>query len=203
MSSSSLYVIDRNYYGKVREKYPNSWWFAPIVWDVLFDKYMRAEIETPFGYKKSIVNDGAKLLPRLNALVNQCQSLADRICWELSMQQIFFSKDKDAVANAIKDFIKNNQKVHAASESYLELEHIAERFNRIADDIVGIDEEAYPCFVLKNTSVDDGVKFWFEQYNEETAEYQDKSLKDWDSFIAELVTIEDGAISFVSNTDYF
>ena len=206
MSSSSIYVLDQNFNGAVGEEYINSWWFSPIIWNVLLRKYMYDEIQTPYGYEKSIIGPGGnELIMQLNEIINNCDSISDRICWKLSMQQIFFSKDKDIVAQGIKDFLTYNKKFHLTDEgqSILELDHIAERFNQIADDISEIDEEEYPNFVLKNSSVDDGVKKWFEQYVEENDEYKDKSLRDWDTVIAEFVKIDDGKISFINNIDYF
>ena len=75
---------------------------------------------------------------------------------------------------------------------------------RATADIEELDEAEYPYFTLKNTSCDDGVKRWFSgDYNEETEEYEEKSLKDWDEFLAEFVVIEDGKIArFINNTDY-
>ncbi len=206
MSSSSIYLLDQSFNGFVDEEYKNSWLFSTIIWDVLLEKYMHDEIQTPYGYKKGIIGFGGNQLQRqLNEIINNCDSISDRICWELSMQQIFFSKDKDIVAQGIKDFLVNNNKFHLTDEgvSYLALEHIAERFDQIADDILENDEKKYPYFVFKNTSVDDNVEYWFEQYDKETDEYKDKSLKDWDTVIAEFVKIDDGKISFINNIDYF
>ncbi|WP_175560634.1 hypothetical protein [Paenibacillus sp. NAIST15-1] len=167
---------------------------------------MHNEILTPYGYKKSLIGlDGDKLQRQLNEIINNCNNISDRICWEISMQQIFFTKDKDIVVRGIKDFLVNNKEYHLNDDgvSCLEYEHIAERFNQIADNISDIDEKKSPYFVFKNTSVDDGVEYWFEQYDEETEEYKEKSLKDWDKLIAEFVKIEDGQISFINNLDYF
>lgn len=85
----------------------------------------------------------------------------------------------------------------------LEREHIIERFNEIADDISALDEKEYPYFVFKNTSVDDNVESWFSVYDEETDDYVDKSIKDWDKFLAEFVIIENGEIvKFISNREF-
>ena len=58
MSSSSLWTIGKSYNGKIDKEYHNSWFFSPVVWDVLLDKYMHDEIQTPYGYKKSIIGMG-------------------------------------------------------------------------------------------------------------------------------------------------
>ncbi len=206
MSVSSLYLVDQDFYGIESKEYANSWLFAPIVWGVLLDKYLRDEIQTPYGYKKSFIGLGGDQLQRqLNEVVNNCNDIADRICWELSMQQIFFSKDKDIIAQGINDFLTNNKKFDLNDEgvSPLEREHIVERFNQMVDDILAIDETKHPNFVFKNTSVDDGVERWFYDYDEEIDESRDKSLKEWDKVIAEFVKIARGDLSFVNNVEYF
>lgn len=206
MSTSSLWLMDENFNGVINGEYHNSWWFSPIVWDVLLDKYMRNEIQTPFGYKKSLIgNGGHELAIMLNNVINNCDNLSDRICWELSNQQIFFSKDKEVIAKGIKDFVSSNKDFYKDNEgiSLLEREHIIERFNEIADDILSINEELYPNFVFKNTSVDDAVEFWFEYYDEEVDEYKSRSLKDLNKVVAEFVIIKNGNMDFITNVGYF
>lgn len=166
---------------------------------------MKMDILTPFGFKKSIIMDGAELMPKLNGIINDCDVMADRICWELSNQQVFCTKDKEIIAQSIRDFISINSAFHIDNESgvsFLEMEHIKKRFNEIADDILAIDEEKYPHFVFKNTSVDDNVEYWFRGYDEEDEPIK-KSLKDWDKVIAEFVFIEEGKIRFATNIDMF
>lgn len=206
MSRSSLFVIDKNFSGMETEEYGNSWWFSPIVWDVLLDKYMRNDIMTPFGFKKSIIMNGNELVPKLNDIINNTEKFYDRICWELSNQQVFFTKDKEIIAQGIRDFLANNTAYHIHKEegkSVLTFKHIAERFNQIADDILAIDENEYPHFVFKNTSVDDNVEYWFYGYDEETDDSVNKTLKDWDKVVAEFVIIKDGQISFKNNLRFF
>lgn len=123
----------------------------------------------------------------------------------MSNQQIFFTKDKECIVNNIRKFVVQNKEYDKHKEdniSPLEREHIVERINEIMNDILELDENEYPCFVFKNTSVDDGVIRWFYDYNENN-EYIDKSLKDWNKIVAEFVLIEDGKIvNFVNNLDY-
>ena len=47
MSYSSLYGIKNDYTGAVICDFKNSWFFSPIVMDVLPDKYIPQFIETP------------------------------------------------------------------------------------------------------------------------------------------------------------
>lgn len=205
MSRSSLWVMDKDYNGQEIIEFQNSWLFSPIVWDVLLDKYLRNEIQTPYGYKKSILTD-ASLHPVLNEKVNNCSCMPDRVCWELSNQQVFFAKDKHVVASAIREFVHmNNNYDRTKDGGYpLKAEHIVARFNAIADEIEKIDENVSPYFIFKNTSCDDTVEYWFSKYDEDTDEYTDGTLKELDKRVTEFVFIENGAITgFKGNLDYF
>ena len=204
MSCSSLYGIKPDYTGEIVNEYKNSWWFSPIVWSVISDKTLPRDF---MGYVQSIIGlHGQDVWKKINTKMNNSENTPDRICWEMSNQQIFFTKDKECIATNIRQFVEQNKSYDKSDEdnlSPLEREHIIERFNEIADDIVGLDENEYPYFVFKNTSVDDGVEFWFSSYDEESDEYTDKSIKDWDKLLAEFVVIEDGKIAkFISNLDY-
>ncbi len=153
MSRSSLWVMDQDFKGHEINEYGNSWLFSPIVWDVLLDKYMHEEIQTPYGYKKSLIglfNEG--LNEQLNDKMNNSDSFMDRICWEISNQQVFFTKNKEQISKAITNFVANNNTYHKDSEENvpaLTRSHIASRFREIAADIQNIDEEKYPYFVFK------------------------------------------------------
>lgn len=143
----------------------------------------------------------------MNNRINNSDNFADHVCWEMSKQQVFFTKNKQEIAQAIREFAKSNITYHIDKEegkSYLTFEHIAERFNTIANDISAINEEIYPYFIFKNTSVDDNVEYWFEEYNEENDEYIDSPLSELDKYVTEFVVIEDGKIKgFVKNLDFF
>ncbi len=208
MSYSSLYVIKKDFTGELVADYKNSWLFSPMVWSVLCEKYIPRDIQTPYGYKKSIITDfNGELHKKLNNKVNNCENTPDRICWEMSNQQIFFTKDKKCIADDIKKFVEQNKQYDKSEEdniSPMEREHIIERFNEIAEHILEIDENKDPYFVFKNNSVDDGVEYWFREYDEETEEYITKSLDKWDKILAEFVVIENGTITkFIHNLDFF
>ena len=208
MSYSSLYVIKKDFTGEGIADYKNSWLFSPIVWDILCDKYIPNDIQTPYGYKKSIITDfSGELFIKLNRKVNNCENTPDRICWEMSNQQIFFTKDKEYIADGIKKFVEQNKQYDKSKEdntSPLERDHIIERFNEIAEKILEINENEYPYFVFKNSSVDDAVQYWFREYSEETEEYMTKSLDKWDEVIAFFVVIENGVVTqFIDNIEYF
>lgn len=203
MSCSSLYGIKKDYVGEELYEYGNSWLFSPVVWSVLSDKYLPRDA---YGYVQSIIGmHGNEVFSKINNIMNNSNNTPDRICWEMSNQQIFFTKDKECIVNNIRKFVEQNKEYDKHKEdniSPLEREHIVERINEIANDILELDENEYPYFVFKNTSVDDGVERWFYDYNEND-EYIDKSLKDWNKIVAEFVLIEDGKIvNFVNNLDY-
>ena len=206
MSCSYLYGIKKDYIGEDLYYYNNSWLYSPIIWDVLADKYIPELIETPFGFKKSMISNGNELLKPLNNKINDCDSFSDRVCWEMSQQQIFFTKDKKEIASAIRNFVTDNKRYYIDEDDNigaLEREHIIERFNEIANDIENLDEEEYPYFVFKNTSVDDSVESWFDKYDEEQDKYIPKSLKDCDTPLAEFVVIEnDNIVNFILNTKF-
>jgi hypothetical protein len=198
--------MDKNYVGEELKEYGNSWLFSPIAWDVLLDKYLHFEIQTPYGFKKSLIGsfDGGELHKNLNNKINNCNTLFDRIIWEMSNQQIFFVKDKKVVADGIKQFLEANPRYDQTKEGNypLEQEHIKERWLEIANDVENLSDD-YECFIFKNTSVDDGVENWFEKYNEEAGEYESSSLREIDKVVAEFVSIDGGTIEFTSNLDFF
>lgn len=204
MSHSSLYGIDRDYKGKVIKEFKNLWLFAPAIWDVLTEKYIPLRKLISHGFKRNIIFD-ASLWNEVNNEINNCDNAVDRICWEFSGQQVFFTKDKSCVANAIRDFIKQNNNYCRDTEDnipVLEREHIIERFEKIASEIELLSEDT-PYFVMKNTSVDDSVERWFEKYDDKQHEYVEIGLNQVDEFVTEFVVIEDGKIvNFISNLDF-
>jgi hypothetical protein len=205
VSSSSLWVMDSEYKGSEVLEFRNSWLFSPIVGGVLLDKYMSEEIQTPYGYKKSFISDSSLFNP-LNEKVNKCECVPDRICWEIGNQQTFFTKDKDIIAKSIQDFITLNSNFDKNKDGIypLKQEHIIERFNEIAEEILKLDENETPYFIFKNTSCDDNVECWFNKYDEQTEEYVESSLNKIEKHVTEFVFIENGKIErFKSNIEYF
>lgn len=95
MSRSSIYGIRKDYTGEKILEYKNSWCFSPIIWRVLPDKYIHDYIQTPYGYKKGIIGmDENDVWTRTNKAINECDNTPDRVCWEMSNQQIFYTSDK-------------------------------------------------------------------------------------------------------------
>lgn len=203
MSYSILWVMDKDYKGCEGEEFGNSWLFTPIVLGVLADKYIRGMIQTPFGYKKSLISNPSLFRP-LNEIINNCNCTPDRICWEMSNQQTFFTKDKDIISKSILEFIELNSKYDETSDGTypMQAEHIVNRFKEIATEISELDENECPYFIFKNTSCDDGVESWFRKYDKESGDYIATTLKEIDKHVTEFVFIEDGKIKkFVSNLD--
>lgn len=205
MSRSSLWVMDKEYKGYEVIEFRNSWLFSPIIWGVLADKYIPHLIVTPYGFKKNVISDPSLFKP-LNDKINNCKCTPDRICWEMSNQQVFFTKDKEVITKSILEFISLNSKYDKNSEGTypLQAEHIINRFKEIASEILKLDANEYPYFIFKNTSVDDNVECWFSKYDESQDEYIQTPLSDIDKHVTEFVFIEDGAIkAFKSNVEYF
>lgn len=205
MSNSSIYGIRKDYTGEEICEYKNAWWFSPVIWNVLSDKilprYFMAMIQTVTGI------DGAHVWEKINDNMNHSDNTADRVCWELSNQQIFHTADQQVIANAILDFIKQNDMYGKSVEdniSILQREHIIERFTSIANDILSINKDEFPYFVFKNTSADNNVEKWFEKYDDKTDEYIPCSLLDQtDTVYTEFVFFKDDKIDkFVSNQDF-
>lgn len=153
MSSSSIYGIRKNYTGEEILEYKNSWCFSPIIWGVLPDKYIHDYIQTPYGYKKGIIGmDGNDVWTRTNKAINKCDNTPDRICWEMSNQQIFHTSDKQIISDSIMQFLKQNDTYDVSEEDnvpVLKREHIIERFTEIANDILSIDENEFHILFLK------------------------------------------------------
>lgn len=202
MSSSSLWGLDKEYRGAELEEFSNSWYFSPIAWDMLFQKYLPERTVSQFGTKGTYMTAAMfdnTIEHDLNQKINNSEVSEDRIVWEFAMQQVFFTKDKEVVSDAIKRFMDINKEF--AEECG---DHIFERFNEVAEAISNLDESEYPNFVFKNTSVDDNVEFWFRKYNEEEEEYDEVSLREMDKTVTEFVYIEDGKITgWKNNVKFF
>lgn len=62
---------------------------SPVVWSVLSDK----TLPKVMGYIQSVIGiHGADVWKKINTKMNNSTNTSDRICWELSNQQIFFTK---------------------------------------------------------------------------------------------------------------
>ncbi len=205
MSYSFLIGIKKDYTAEIIHDYKNSWLFSPIIWEVLSDKYIRDYVRTPYGYNKSFFGiDGNKIWLRTNEALNESSNLADRVCWELSNQQIFFSKDQQLVSRSIIDFVSQNKEYGKQESGVCPLEqvHITARFMEAANDISMLDGNMYPYFLLKNNSSDDTVESWFEKYDAEKDKTVAIPLYEKKENVTEFVVIEKRKIRFISNLDF-
>ena len=97
---------------------------------------------------------------------------------------MFRSSDKNLVDDAICEL---QEKIKADEE----------RFSEIAAAIRNIDENENPFFIFKNNTIDDSVEKYFDYYNEETDDWEQRSLKDYQVKIGfDLVVLEAGKMFF-------
>lgn len=202
MSYSSLYVIDKKFYGENAADFGNSWLFSPIIWNVLSEKYLPKK----YGMTQSVIGlDGTKVWNEINDIMNSSDNTCERICWEMTNQCVFFTKDKRCVSESILEFVNTHKEYEKGDDGLgaLEREHIIERFSEISDSIMSIGEREYPYFVFKNSSCDDGVERWFAKYDSKIDEYVPSSLKDFPELVTEFVVIENGNIrEFIGNDKF-
>lgn len=178
MSYSSLWEISKDFNGQRCSEYHNSFLFSPIVWEVLCDKYLHRE------FSMFRINGEYDVL---NRELNNSRVTSDRVCWELSNQQIFWSKDKAVVAACIEKFLTENDKYGKFDGvSILKRDHIQDRFRQIAQDIREMESE---YFVFKNSSVDDTVESWFYDYENDCPVPLNKDH-------AEFVVMKEGQIAY-------
>lgn len=131
---------------------------------------------------------GNKKFNAINNEINNSTELFDRIGWELVNQQMFFSRDKDLVSDAIIELQKS-------------IDNNADRFNEVAEAIRKIDGDNTPFFIWKNNTVDDGVERLFSRYDEELDDSVDMSIWEYmelndDKRPFDLVIIKDEKMSF-------
>lgn len=197
MSYSSLWGIDRKWSGKELTEYRNSWFFCPIVWNVLFCKYIKPEERCEWGrtittYMTWVGACGSREANRrwamLNGRINDSSIQSDRVLWELSMVSVFNAKDKEFVAECIEKFLEDNM---TGNPEYQDCDHLFERFRTIAEDIRNLPRKV-KYFVVKGTSCDDHVERWFYR----------KRLCSWKEEVCEFTIIEDRkVVGFASNLE--
>lgn len=200
MSCSSIWVMNKDFEGECLEEFVNSWRFTPVACNAIYHRYLPHEVDYK-GDKKDYISStmfDKELFGRLNNCVNNAECQYDRVVWEMTNQQIFFTKDKEFIADSIIRFSEDEQHQE-------DIGQCKERFKEIADFIRNLNETKYLYFIFKNTSCDDGVEWWFEgKYNEEIEEFEKRSLREVDKFAAEFVIIEDSKITgFTSNLKFF
>lgn len=104
MSSSSLWTLDEKLIGRQKIEFDNSWFFTPVVLTVLFHKYIPWKRYNAIGdetsYLTAVMFDES-IHNELNKIINDTDTIEDRILWELCNQQIFFSKDRAFISNCL------------------------------------------------------------------------------------------------------
>lgn len=207
MSYSQLYVINKELKPEYIEEYQNSWLFPIPIGSYLVNKYStneekEAEISKQLHYyhraekeinKEAPINflnflmfdfDGQNFR-KINKRINESQELFDRIGWEIIMQQMFETKEKHLIAQAIEKLC-----VLCNGDS--------KRFYKIAEDIRNIKSNC-PYFIFKNNTIDDGVEKFFSRYNEEIDEEEYISLQETTHYLHfDIVKIQKGIMSFAN-----
>ena len=204
MSYSQLFILNKNLEVAQKPEWQNSWLFPIPVFKYLINKYASEEekqkalqeakkyqlegsidVEYPISPIAFFMFDTNNAKFReINNKINNSEILVDRIGWELVNQQMFRSSDKNLVATAICEL---QEKIKADEE----------RFSEIAAEIRNIDENENPFFIFKNNTIDDSVEKYFDYYNEETDDWEQRSLKDYQGEIGfGLVVLEDGKMLF-------
>jgi hypothetical protein len=178
MSYSGIYGIKKDFHGKELFTYDNAWLFSPMIWNILEKKYNTKPVLSYFG------ENG---FSEINRIMNKGKNFAEQICWELSHSQIFFTRDKIAIADCIEKFANENS-------SNLNIG----RFLLIANDIRNIDENIYPYFVFKATSCDDNVEWWFGDLDDGYG----KSLLDNEVIHVDFVSIKNNKAHFISFEEF-
>ena len=206
MSCSSIWLVDNDYIGCEEYTFQDSWLFSPVIWMVLSDKYLPRDC---FGNIQNLIFRGQRVWSEINSIMNSSDADYERICWELTNQNIFFTKDKKIISDSIRKFLATNTDYYKGKNDdvgVLKLEHIIKHWNEIIDCIENIDEKKYPYFIFKNTSADDSVETLFCDYNYDTDTKIHKSLFDNEFDNAsqpEFIIIENGKIvDFVDCSSY-
>lgn len=205
MIYSSLYGIKKDYTGEIISNYQNAWLFSPVIWEILSDKVLPKDA---YGKWQSFFSfNGNNVLREINKIMNNSKNMADRICWEVSNQSIFYIKDKHFISEKIKEFLATNNNYCKSEDDNIPallIEHIVERFNTIANDINNLDESKYLFFVFKNKSSDNNVEKWFYKYNEKGEPYFSCPItENLNNFYAEFIVIKNGEIvKFVTNNGF-
>lgn len=190
MSYSILYGITPDYSGEIIEDFHNSLLFSVNIWKFLGSKYLRKRISLPTMSE----------MGQMNALINNSKNTSDRICWELTWQQIFFTKNKEIVAGSIEKFCLCLLDTLPKSK---DTDEIRKRFLDIANEIRKINEAEYPYFVFENTSCEDNIKDFFCVFDEEIQDYVEKPLSEQKEFVTEFVKMSNGEIvDFISNLEF-
>ncbi|ADO59918.2 hypothetical protein [Paenibacillus polymyxa] len=197
MSYSSLWAMNANLDGVEIREFQNPWLLSPIAWDILYEKYLPNEIDGEYGKKSFRLASRLDhdLFNRFSDIIYNCDNQEDRVIWEFSKQQIFFTKDKNFIAESLQQFIANNPVIAKDVSDH--------RFKEVAYEVLNLNQEKHPYFVFKNSSIINDVVCWFESFNAQSEEYTPRSLKHIDKIVADFVLIQDRSIlGFKNNVEF-
>ncbi len=163
MSYSTLFVFDPNSKQVEEIEYGNSWLFSPTAWTILLEKYIPEEeliVSYDYRLKKSIIQSGGELIPKLNDIINNCDNMIDRTIWELTMQQVFKGSDAAFVSSSVIKFLQDNiDFIPLFDDTPVITERIKKRMIEMSNDIGEVKDNE--LFIHKNTSVDDTIESYF------------------------------------------
>lgn len=163
MSYSTLFVFDPNSKRVDEIEYGNSWVFSPTAWTILLEKYIPEEelvVSYDYRLKKSIIQNGGELIPKLNDIINNCDSMVDRTIWEITMQQVFKGSDAAFVSSSVIKFLQDNiDFIPLFDDTPVITERVKKRMIEMSNDIGNVKDNE--LFIHKNTSVDDTVEHYF------------------------------------------
>ena len=163
MSYSTLFIVDPNSTRVDEIEYGNSWLFSPTAWTILLEKYIPEEelvVSYDYRLKKSIIQNGGELIPKLNDIINNCDSMVDRTIWELTMQRVFKGSDAAFVSSSIIKFLQDNiDFIPLFGDTPLITKRVKKRMIEMSNDIGEVEDNE--LFIHKNTSVDDTIESYF------------------------------------------
>ena len=190
MSYASIYGIRSDFTAVEVKQYHDSWFFLSQIDIVLGGKYLN-------------IKDTHKMMlslrdqRKLECKVSKAKITEDYILRLLEHQQIFFTKDKEFIADCIQRFFMENVRYYHPDNTDL-----IEFYNGLRRDILDLDETKYPYFIFNASSVSDTIHNLFFRYDDDTFEYIPVSLKEKDEEIVNFVCIENGKIKkLISNLE--
>lgn len=185
MSYSSLWGVNKYFYGTELIQFQNSCIFSNIIMDTLYHKYIPENIHATYSEESIFFIDSdidPNLFRKLDGLISNSGDNGDMTLWILANQQIMPTTCKEYIAKCIVEFTK-----------YIQESHMVDRFVSVAEEILGLDEEVYPYFIIKITNVDNSVNSWFNN----------SSLLELKEDVTNFVIMENNQVTdIISNTVY-
>lgn len=196
MSCSSIWVMDEDFRGKKALEFQNAHLSFPIIMTVIYHKYLPKRVRYINDEKAFFILDDSyyeqvhdiSLHQELKIAVEDSNSTVDNAVWDFINGTIFFTKDKDFLAENLEKFLESN-----LSEISDYGEYVLIRFKEMIETIKNLDTK-HKAFVFKANSVDSYIENWFEQYNEDEDEYKEVSLRESVPYDASFVFVDNKRI---------